>query len=872
MFIIKGVVFLTVYNESLSQTEHRLGTNFKSGLSEKDALKRLSVYGKNQIASKKNRSFFAKFIDQFKDAMIVILMIAAAISFAVAWHSGDSAEFFEPVLIVAIIMLNALIGTLQESKAENALEALKKMSVPKARVIRGGTIKTVNSETIVPGDIVTVEAGDWIPADARLIKSNGLKSEEAALTGESVPCDKSAFANVSDNAPLGDRHNMLHSGCSVIKGNGTAVVTSTGMNTEMGKIAGLLSEQQSMSTPLQKKLETLGKDLGLIALVACAAVFFIGAVNGMNLLEIFMIAISLAVSAIPEGLPAIVTVVLSIGVQKMVKKNAIIRKLPAVETLGGASVICSDKTGTLTMNKMTTVKVYSQSAGASEQVTSNNSSAARKLMEYAALCTDASMRLDGKKEKFVGDPTETAIIEAAYRNGIKKAEADKKYPRLSELPFDSDRKLMTVVCKADGKYIAICKGAFDVLKARCKAENIAGAEMYAEKMEKDALRVLAVAFKELQSPKLTEQDECDFKFMGLIGMTDPPREEAKQAVKVCKEAGIKPVMITGDHAITATAIAAQLGITDGTERTVTGEQLARMSDEELCKCVDEISVYARVSPQDKIRIVKAWQSKGAVVSMTGDGVNDAPALKAADIGCAMGMNGTDVAKNASDMILTDDNFATIVHAVKEGRGIYNNIKKTISFLLATNTGEILTLFFAMLIWKKSPLMPMQLLWINLVTDSLPAIALGMEPLEDDVMKQKPRPKDEHIFAGGLMFRILWQGVMFAALTLTGYAVAGNILGEQAATTVAFLILCLTQCFHAFNVRSEKSLFRIGAFKNKMLNFAAIVSFLLVALVTLVPNVAKIFDMTLLPGYMYALAILLAFAPVVIVEIIKNLRK
>lgn len=863
---------MTVYNEDLAQTERRLETNPKNGLSDREALKRLSVYGKNQIASKKNRSFLAKFADQFKDAMIIILIIAAAISFVVAWHSGDTTEFFEPVLIVAIIMLNALIGTLQESKAENALEALKRMSVPKARVIRGGTVKTVNSESVVPGDILAVEAGDWIAADARLIKSNGLKSEEAALTGESVPCDKNAAAKVSENAPIGDRHNMLHSGCSIIKGNGTAIVTATGMNTEMGKIAGLLSEQQNTSTPLQQKLEALGKDLGLIALAACATVFFIGAVNGMNLLEIFMIAISLAVSAIPEGLPAIVTVVLSIGVQKMVKKNAIIRKLPAVETLGGASVICSDKTGTLTMNKMTAVKVYSQATGAAERITSGNSSAARKLLEYAALCTDASMQTENKKEKFIGDPTETAIIAAAYENGIKKAAADEKYPRVSELPFDSERKLMTVVCRMDGRYIAICKGAFDVLKLRCKKVNISGAELCAEKMEKEALRVLAVAYKEVQSQKLTQDDERDFEFMGLVGMTDPPRTEAGEAVKVCREAGIKPIMITGDHAVTATAIAEQLGIVGGTEKTVTGEQLAKMDDEKLAECVDEISVYARVSPQDKLRIVKAWQSKGAVVAMTGDGVNDAPALKAADIGCAMGLNGTDVAKNASDMILTDDNFATIVHAVKEGRGIYNNIKKTISFLLATNTGEILTLFFAMLLWKKSPLMPMQLLWINLVTDSLPAIALGMEPLEADVMKRKPRPKDEHIFAGGLLFRILWQGFMFAGLTLTGYVIAGQMLGEQAATTVAFLILCMTQCFHAFNVRSEKSLFKIGAFKNKVLNFAAIVSFLLVALVTLVPSVAKVFDMTALPANMYALAVLLAFLPVIIVEIIKNIKK
>lgn len=863
---------MTFHSQSINDVLKELSANPQTGLSASniDALR--SQYGENRLKEKKKKTNLQRFFDQFKDVMILILLAAAVVSFVIACIEGNPMEFFEPALILLIVVLNAVMGMLQESKAEKALDALKSMSAPHARVIRDGEEKIIDAAELVPGDIIKLEAGDFVPADARLIKSASLKSEESALTGESVPSEKDALAEVKEDATLGDRSNMVFSGCSITYGAATAVVTQTGMNTQMGKIAGLLDNEEDAQTPLQKKLAQLGKYLGFMALAACAIIFIVGLLNGIDVLEIFMTAVSLAVSAIPEGLPAIVTIVLAIGVQRMVKKNALIRRLPAVETLGSASVICSDKTGTLTMNRMTLVKAYVDGAAQPEKISADNSEEIRKLLRYAALCCDGSViyNQDGT-EQHIGDPTETSIIVAAHKNGMEKDALNSSYPRLAELPFDSDRKLMSTVNYIDGKNIVIVKGAFDVMSSLCVSGDIEEARKITEEMSSDALRVLAVGYKEIKDvpENPTPQElENELIFIGLVGMIDPPRPEAKEAVSVCRRAGIKPVMITGDHIVTASAIAKELGILGPDDKAITGAELDKMTDEELDKQVTGIAVYARVSPENKIRIVKAWQRNGQVVSMTGDGVNDAPALKAADIGCAMGITGTDVAKGAADMTLTDDNFATIVDAVKEGRGIYANIKKVIGFLLGTNIGEVITVFAAMLLWHKSPLMSMQLLWINLVTDSLPAIALGMEAVESDVMDRKPRPKNEGIFAHGLGVRVVLQGFMFAILTLIGYKVGENVTNTIAGgQTLAFMVLALSQIVQAYNMRSEHSLFKIGPFSNRKLNLAALASLALVALVLFTP-VRIAFQLVILPWQLYLLGIGLILVPLVIMELAK----
>jgi len=664
---------------------------------------------------------------------------------------------------------------------------------------------------------------------------------------------------------------MVFSGCAITYGTATAMVTATGMDTEMGKIANLLDSEGETQTPLQKKLAQLGKYLGVLALAACAVIFVVGLANEMPALEIFMTAVSLAVSAIPEGLPAIVTIVLSIGVQRMVKKNAIIRSLPAVETLGSASVICSDKTGTLTQNRMTLVKAYRDGAQMVEDIGTQNSPETKKLLQYAALCCDGSVVFGGGEERHIGDPTETAIVLAAHRNGMPKDSLNELFPRLGELPFDSDRKLMTTINRIDGKKIVIVKGAFDVMASRCIAGDLETAKQINEAMSREALRVLAVAYKEIDRvPEVltSEELESGLTFLGLVGMIDPPRLEAKEAVAVCRRAGIKPVMITGDHVVTASAIARELDILQPGDKAITGAELDAMTDAELDGQVEQISVYARVSPENKIRIVKAWQRKGQVVSMTGDGVNDAPALKAADIGCAMGITGTDVAKGAADMTLTDDNFATIVDAVREGRGIYANIKKVVGFLLGTNIGEVVVVFLSMLMWHKSPLLSMQLLWINLVTDSLPAIALGMEPVESDIMDRKPKPKKEGLFAHGFGVRIALQGFMFGALALAafyiGEAETGLLAGGQ---TLAFMVLALSQVVQAFNMRSDHSIFRIGPFGNRSLNGAALVSAALVLLVLFTP-LSIPFGLIALQGKLYGIGAALILVPILVMELSK----
>ena len=861
-----------MHSKTREEVLKSLSSNAERGLTSSQVAELQGKFGPNKLSESKKKTNLQRFLEQFKDVMIIILLLAAAVSFVVACFGHDPMEFFEPALILLIVVLNAVLGVVQESKAEKALDALKNMSAPHARVLRDGAEQVIDASGLVPGDIIRLEAGDFVPADARLLKSAGLKSEESALTGESVPSEKDAEAAVEEKAPLGDRDNMVFSGCSVTYGTATAVVTGTGMQTEMGKIAGMLAGEQDTQTPLQQKLSQLGKYLGFVALAACAVIFVVGLINGIHVLEIFMTSVSLAVSAIPEGLPAIVTIVLAIGVQRMVKKNALIRRLPAVETLGSASVICSDKTGTLTQNRMTLTKVWVEGQQGLEAVSEGNSQMARHLLTLGTLCCDGSVTYgaDGK-ETHIGDPTETAILVAAHTNGLEQEALNGKYPRLGELPFDSDRKLMTSVNQMEGKTVVIVKGAFDVMAARCVKGDLEAAREKNDEMSRQALRVLAVGYKVIPSlpEELTSEAlENGLTLLGLVGMIDPPRPEAKAAVATCRKAGIKPVMITGDHVVTASAIAKELGILGPEDRAITGAELDAMDDKALDENVEHIAVYARVSPENKIRIVKAWQKKGQVVSMTGDGVNDAPALKAADIGCAMGITGTDVAKGAADMTLTDDNFATIVDAVREGRGIYANIKKVVGFLLGTNIGEVLTVFFAMILWHKTPLLSMQLLWINLVTDSLPAISLGMEAVESDVMEHKPKPKDEGIFAHGLGVQVVLQGCMFALLTLIAFVLGERYGGSlEAGQTMAFFVLSLTQIVQAFNMRSQHSLFAIGPFTNHKLNWAALASLLLVCLVLFTP-VGVAFQLVLLPGWLYAAALGLILTPLVVMEIAK----
>ena len=886
---------MAYHDQSAEEVLASLETDAQHGLSVEQVAARRAQYGENKLDEKKKKPLIVRFLEQFKDVMIIILLIAACVSFGIicyqvfVTHEESPIEFVEPALIVFIVVLNAIMGLVQESKAEKALEALKNMSAPHARVIRDGKEQIIQASELVPGDIIFLEAGDFVPADARLLKSSNLKSEESALTGESVPSEKDASAQVEENAAIGDRSNMVFTGCSITYGTATAVVTGTGMKTEMGKIANLLAGEKETRTPLQAKLAQLGKYLGIVALAACVIIFIVGACVGLDWLELFMTAVSLAVSAIPEGLPAVVTIVLSIGVTRMVKKNAIIKRLPAVETLGSASVICSDKTGTLTQNRMTLVKTYLDSGKAEPFDPATADENVKTLLNWGTLCCDGSVEFENGKEVHLGDPTETAIVLAAHKAGNSKDALNEKYPRVSGIPFDSDRKLMTSVNKVGEKYLVIVKGAFDVMATRCIAGDLDAARAAVEEMSADALRVLAVGYKYIDTvpaEPTSEELENGLTFLGLVGMIDPPRPEAKAAVAVCRKAGIKPIMITGDHVTTASAIAKELGILLEGDKAITGAQLDAMSDEELDKEVEGISVYARVSPENKIRIVKAWQKKGQVVSMTGDGVNDAPALKAADIGCAMGITGTDVAKGAADMTLTDDNFATIVDAVKEGRGIYSNIKKVVGFLLGTNISEVIVVFLCMCIFQISPFISIQLLWINLIGDSLPAVALGMEKLEPDVMDQKPRSKNESIFAHGYGIQIVLQGCMFAGLAIASYCIGrfgfgwnpdprevGEVLAQANAAKLSaatFFVLALSQSLHAYNMRSGHSLFKIGPFSNKVLNWVTLLALALIAFVMFTPGVMSVFGFgdEYLHWPMYLIGIGLSIVPIIVMEIAK----
>ncbi|KKC28525.1 calcium-transporting P-type ATPase, PMR1-type [Caldanaerobacter subterraneus] len=864
------------WNMPIEEIKKELETDDVYGLTQEQVNERLLKHGKNILREKERKSIFSLFIEQFKDYMVLILIVASIISFFLG-------ETTDASIILAIVILNALLGTVQENKAEKSLEALKKLSQPLAKVIRDGKVMEVEASSLVVGDVVLIEAGNIIPADGRLVEAKNLKVDESVLTGESVPVEKVDTVIEKEDIPLGDRFNLVYMGTTVTYGRGKFIVTATGMDTEMGKVASLIENERDVKTPLQLKLEELGKYLGTAALLISGIMFGVGVLQKRPIFDMFMTAVSLAVAAIPEGLPAIITITLALGVQKMSKKNAIIRKLPAVETLGSTSVICSDKTGTLTQNKMTVVKLYVND----RKVKAQKDEVKQEdyfLLKNAALCTDAFIDGEGKG---IGDPTEVAIV-AALNDlvGLKKADIEKEFPRVAEIPFDSDRKMMSTIHMVDKEgFRLITKGAPDNIIKRCKYilkenkilpfDEIEKNKLSSinEEMGGEALRVIAVAYKDIKEiPENLSSDEMekDLIFIGLIGMIDPPRREAKHSVEICKKAGIKPVMITGDHKITASAIARELGILEDNDEAVTGEDLDRISDDELAERIKRISVFARVSPEHKMRIVKAWQKRGAVVAMTGDGVNDAPALKQADIGVAMGITGTDVAKEAADMVLTDDNFATIVAAVEEGRTIFANIKKAIHYLLSCNFGEIVTLFIATILGMPMPLKPVHILWVNLITDSLPALALGFEPPERDIMEKKPRPKGESIFAGGLAYRILFEGMLIGLVTLIAFVI-GLKQNIETARTMAFAVLTLSQLAQALNVRSDKSIFKIGLFTNKYMIFALIVAILLQVILIVTPLNA-VFGLKNINVYDWDIIIAMAILPLLVMEVVKFFKK
>lgn len=858
---------------SMEEIYESLGTSENGILSEQHE-KLIEKYGHNEFKEQESKSFLVRFFEQFKDFLVIILIIAAVIS-------GVVGEVADTVIILAIVILNALLGVIQESKAEESLKALKKMSAPIAHVIRNGVSSEIPAKELVPGDVVVLEAGKAIPADLRLFETSNLKIEESSLTGESVPVDKNNILIEDTNVPLGDRKNMAFMSSMVTYGRGKGVVVGTGMSTEIGKIADMISKVEEESTPLQKSLAQVGKFLGIAALIICAVMFGVGVLEGRPVLGMFMTAVSLAVAAIPEGLTAVVTVTLAVGVQKMIKRNAIIRKLPAVETLGCAQVICSDKTGTLTQNKMTVTKIFTIN-GFSDDLANS-----KKVLYIANLCNDTEIIEENDKYRTLGDPTETALIDAALKSGIDKRKLEKEYPRVDEIPFDSARKLMTTFNKSEKGITVNTKGAPDIMLSRIKyvfdgkttreitKEDINKINEANEEMASMALRVLAVGFKEVEAID-KDNAESDLIFAGLMGMIDPPRVEAKDAVQLCKTAGIKPVMITGDHKATAVAIAKELGILNDVSESISGPEIEDISQKELEERVPNYSVYARVSPEHKVRIVEAWKSRGKIVAMTGDGVNDAPALKTANIGAAMGITGTDVAKEAADMVLTDDNFATIVHAVEEGRTIFTNIKKSIHFLLSCNAGEIVTLFVAILFNWPEPLLPIHILWVNLVTDSLPALALGMEPPEPGVMSQPPRDPDESIFARGLGLKIGLQGALIGVVTLAAFYYGYLVDDLTAGRSMAFFTLSLSQLVHSFNIRYEnKSVVFNKMFSNKYLNGAFLISLLIQCAVLITPKIREIFKIRILSMDEIGIVILASLAPLILVEIskfIKNLIK
>ena len=892
---------------NISEVTRKLRTNINMGLSKEEVESRRNKHGPNKLDEQKKENVIIRFLNEFKDFMIIILIIAAIISAIVSFMQGEN-DYIDSIIILAIVVLNAIMGLVQEAKAEKSLEALQKLTDHASKVIRNGNVQVIPAKELVPGDIVLLDTGDYIPADLRIIEAINLKSQESSLTGESVPVEKNTKVIEDEETGIGDRLNMLFSSSLITYGRGKGIVVETGMTTEVGKIAGMLDSTEEQVTPLQEKLNKLGKTLGIAALVICVFIFVIGLIQGKEPIHMFMTAVSLAVAAIPEGLVAVSTIVLAIGVQKMVKKNAIVKRLPAVETLGSATVICSDKTGTLTQNKMTVEKIFINKNTFNLSDIKDINDDINKLVYSNMLCNDTKI---GNEGELTGDPTETALVDMAFKLDFDPSIYD-RMPRVEEIPFDSDRKLMTTVNEINGKYIVYTKGGVDELLKRCNSylengEVKEDIEEYAktirqhnENMAKEALRVLSCAYKEIDhKPSKEEMKEIEnnLTFIGMVGMIDPPREEAKKAVKKCKTAGIKTVMITGDHKITATAIAKKLGILEKEEEAITGLDLEKMTDEELAKNVRKYSVYARVSPEHKVRIVKAWQKNGEIVAMTGDGVNDSPALKTANIGCAMGIVGTDVAKEAADVILTDDNFATIVSAVEEGRRIYDNILKVIQFLLSSNVGEIVVLFLATLftplfakwfgitnITKLEILLPVHILWINLVTDSLPALALAFDPANSDIMQRKPEKPGKGIFTKGMSWRVIYQGAMIGLLTLIAFMIGlgtttepinGLTLDEskiEVGQTMAFVTLALSELVHVFNVRdNKKSIFKTKVFNNSKLIWAILASAALMIVILAIPMLRTIFSIPILPKANIIELIILIFAPIIIVEIFKLLK-
>ena len=857
------------YTKELNQIFNELNAR-QGGLTEDEASKRLEKYGANNLKEKKKESLFIKFIKQFNDFMIIVLIIAAIISAIVAKTNG-SGDYIDSIIIIAIVIFNAIMGLIQEEKAEKSLEALKKMSAPNAKVRRNGKIQEIEAAQVVPGDVVILEAGNYVPADCRLIDSYNLQIEESSLTGETLPTSKQADVILNANTAIGDLKNMAFATTIVVNGHAEAVVVETGMNTKVGQIAGMIIENESPETPLQKKLGEVGKTLAITCMIICGLIFLIGIWQQIPITEMFMTSVGLAVAAIPEGLPAIVTIMLSIGVTKMAKKNSIIRKLPAVETLGCSSVICSDKTGTLTQNKMTVTQIRNAVG-----IVKNDDR--RFILELGTMCTDTI-----ESQEVIGEATEVAITNAAVEMNLRKRDLYDQMQRINEISFDSKRKMMTTIHKIGSKYRIITKGAPDVLIKRCSQYYQSGRiepifskrdalQEQNQMMAEDALRVIAIAYKDVEKlPREinSETIENELTFVGLIGMIDPPREGVKEAVKTCRKAGIKTVMITGDHLQTAKAIAKELVILRKGDLAINGETLEKMSQQELERDIMRYSVFARVSPEHKVRIVKAFQSTGAVVAMTGDGVNDAPALKNADIGIAMGKGGTDVAKNASDMVLTDDNFVTIVEAVKQGRNIYDNIKKAVHFLLATNIGEIVAIFVGLLLGIKSPLLAIQLLWVNLVTDSLPAIALGLEKAENNIMNRLPRNPRKSLFADGLWGKITTEGVMIGMLTLVAFSIGNNLYSIEVGRTMAFLSLGILELVHSFNIKGEESIFKTGLFENRYLVGAFVLGTLLQVVVVVISPLAQIFDVVPLNSVQWLMTVIISILPVVIVELQKK---